>query len=683
MSEPRERFRFGDFELDVAAYDLRRNGRAVRLERQPMDLLIMLVERRGALVSRSEIIGRLWGQDVFVDVETGVHTAIRKVRQALRDSADRPTFVETIPGRGYRFVAPVEVVTATADSVESPPAGLKVEPEAVRSIPNLPNVEADGQEPRASNGVTADSASPPEVRVGSRHIPWLAVLVAATILASLAVWLPHGRGTSEPAKPIRLAVLPFENLTTDPDREYLADGLTEDTIATVGRLDPERLGVIGRTSTMAYKRTTKSLAAIGRELGVDYLVESSLRAEGSRLLVTSKLIRAPDQVQVWSASYSRHSAAMLDVQQELSAAIAEQVRLRLSVGPTRVPERRQTRNAAAYDEYLRGRYFENQRNPRTITRAIDHYKQAIAIDPGYALAWSELAFTYGGGALNSDTNPQEVIPRIREAVANAVREQPNLSEAQFIVGYLNWLFEWDWQAAEAGFRKAAELDPANAAAHRTLGHALSQLGRHREAGPEMRRAREIDPFDPINDSLSSQVAFQSRDFAAAVEHARQAIRVDSAFWIAHMNLGQAYEQLGQTELALEALAEAARLSDGNSKPVALRGYILAKSGRASQAREVLRHLDARSRERYVPPYASALVYAGLGERAAVFDWLNKAYAARDVHLIFLPVDPKWDPYRNDPRFREILSRCGFDRAVVAGRVTTDDHVRASDVAPVH
>jgi TolB-like protein/DNA-binding winged helix-turn-helix (wHTH) protein len=636
MSEPRETFRFGDFELDVAAYALRRNGRPVRLERQPMDVLIMLVERQGVLVSRSDIVDRLWGKDVFVDVETGVHTAIRKIRHALRDPAERPTFVETISGKGYRFVAPVGVVSHPPRAADMPV----------------------GQKPELD-------APAPLAHVGSRHATRSVVASAVMIVVSFVIWTSMRQSTSQPASPIRLAVLPFENLSADPDREYLADGLTEDTIATVGRLDPERLSVIGRTSTMAYKRTRKSLAEIGRELGVDYLVESSLRAEGSKLRVTSKLIRARDQVQVWSAFYTREQLGMLDVQEQLSTAIAEQVRLRLSTGLGRGSERRQTKNAAAYDEYLRGRYFENRRNPQAIARAVEHYRRAIGIDPTYALAWSGLAYTFGGGAMNSDTEPRKVAPHMRDAVAQAVRDQPNLSEAQFVVGYLDWMFDWDWQGAEAGFRKAAALDPTNAAAHRMLGHTLSQSGRHREAEPAMRRARELEPLDPINHALSSQVAFQSRDFSAAIEHARRAILVESTFWIGYMQLGQAYEQTGQTDLALEALADATRFSDGNSKPTSLSGYILGKSGRAAEAREVLRQLDARSRERYVPPYATALIHAGLGERDAMFEWLDKAYSARDVHLIFITVDPKWDPYRNDPRFQAILSRCGFVRSDTA------------------
>jgi len=583
MSNSREKFRFGHFELDVAAYELRRNGRPIRLERQPMDVLIMLVERRGLLVSREDIVDRLWGKDVFVDVETGVHTAIRKIRQALRDSREEPVFVETVTGKGYRFIAAVEAVSAAPD-------------------PGLP--------------------------LSSR---------------------------------VTLAVLPFENFSGDSDREYLADGLAEETIASVGRVDPERVSVIGRTSIMIYKRTTKSLAEIGRELGVDYLLESSLRAEGDMLRVTSKLIRTRDQVQVWSGVYDREPSSMLELQRELSTAIAEQVRFRLSPDRLSGLALRQTQNADAYDAYLRARYFENHRTPESNVRAVQQYKRAIALDPDYALAWSGLAFTYAASAMNGDARPLDVWPRARDAALEAIRANPHLAEAQFVAGYVNWIFDWDWKAAETSFRRAISLDPSNAVAHLELGHALSQTSRHSDAESETRHARELDPLAALSHALSSQVAFQARDYSVAVEHARRAILVDSEFWIGYMQLGQAYEQMGMTELALEALTDAARLSGSNSKPVSLRGYLLARAGRANEAREILRRLETLSRERYVPPYTTAIVHAGLGERDEVFDWLEKAYAARDVHLIFLTVDPKWDPYRADPRFEALLARCGFSQ----------------------
>ena len=635
MSNSRETFRFREFELDVSAYELRRNGRSIRLERQPMDVLIMLVERRGLLVSRDDIVSRLWGKDVFVDVETGVHTAIRKIRQALRDSREEPIFIETITGKGYRFIAAVEAASAPPD-------------------PGLPLTHLKPPPAQESD----EAATPSHVSMAKRA-SFMIGLLAVAIVTGFFTWTRLSRDAS--ASRVTLAVLPFENLSGDADREYLADGLAEETIASVGRVDPERVSVIGRTSIMIYKRTTKSLAEIGRELGVDYLLESSLRAEGDMLRVTSKLIRTRDQVQVWSGVYDREPSSMLELQRELSTAIAEQVRFRLSPDRLSGLALRQTQNADAYDAYLRARYFENHRTPESNVRAVQQYKRAIALDPDYALAWSGLAFTYAASAMNGDARPLDVWPRARDAALEAIRANPHLAEAQFVAGYVLWIFDWDWKAAETSFRRAISLDPSNAVAHLELGHALSQTSRHSDAESETRHARELDPLAALSHALSSQVAFQARDYSVAVEHARRAILVDSEFWIGYMQLGQAYEQMGMTELALEALTDAARLSGSNSKPVSLRGYLLARAGRANEAREILRRLETLSRERYVPPYATAIVHAGLGERDEVFDWLEKAYAARDVHLIFLTVDPKWDPYRADPRFEALLARCGFSQ----------------------
>ena len=626
----RETLRFGEFELNLAAYELLRDGKVVRLERLPMDLLIMLLERRGDLVGRAEIVERLWGKEVFVDVETGVHTAIRKIRQALRDSADAPTFIETVPGRGYRFVAPVEVVGTIGVPDPAPTVPAREEP----------------------------AAAPPS-RGRRRYVAAVAGAVVLTAIVAFALWR---RGVVEPPARVILAVLPFENLGGDLERGYLADGLTEETIASLGQIDPDRVGVVGRRSMMVYRgNAAKSLAEIGREVGADYLLESSLRAEGGRFRITTTLIRARDQVQVWSQSYDREPTSMLGLQRELSTAIAHQIQLRLSPDRLDALARRQTRNVDAYDLYLRGRNYANQRTPATTVKAIEYLVRATTLDPDYALAWAGLSDAHGASPINSDVAPLEAGPRAREAAGQALRSDPELAEAQFATAYVNWMFDWDWPAAEAGLRRAAALDANHAFSHLVLGHLLSQTGRHEPARASMRRGRELDPLNPISHALSSQVEFQARNHAAALEHARRAIALDPEFWIGYIMQGQALHAMDAVGPALDALVQAGRLSGQNSKALSFRGYVLAKAGRAADAREVLTTLQAAARDRYVPPYAIALVHAGLGERDAAFEWLERAYAARDVHLMFLTVDAKWDDYRQDARFAALLARCGFSR----------------------
>jgi TolB-like protein/DNA-binding winged helix-turn-helix (wHTH) protein/Flp pilus assembly protein TadD len=636
------RHRFGAFELDVAAYELRRDGRPVRLERQPMDLLIMLVERRGLLVTRADIIERLWGKDVFVDVETGVHTAVRKIRQALRDAPEQPSFVETVSGKGYRFIAPVEVVEAQPGTSSSP------------ALPA----------PAPAPAATPASVAGDEVRSGRNRLTAARVgmgLLATAAAAGVIVWALAG--VDGPPSEVRLAVLPFENLSGDPDSDYLADGLTEETIASLGQVDPGRVGVVSRTSVMTYKGAGRSVAEIGRELGADYLLESSIRAENGRLRIAAKLIRVEDQVQVWSQLYNRDPTSLLGLQQELSAAIAEQIRFRLSPERAEAVARREPRNAAAYDLYLRGLNFANQRTPATTDQAIDHFRRATQLDPDYALAWSGLAEAYTGSLLNSDFPPLEVTAEALDAAGRAVRADAGLSEAQFVSGYANWILRWNWRAAEAELRQAVDLDPRNVRAHTVLGHALSQMGRHAEALPALRRARELDPLSAQAYAMSSQVAFQARDYPAALDFANQAIALAPEFWIGHIMRGQALVSLEQHQAALDALAVADRFSGGNSKAPGLQGYVLGRVGRRQEARQILDTLEALARKRFVPPYAMALVHAGLGERDLVFEWLDRAFDAHDIHLMYLTVDSKWDPYRNDRRFDALLARCGFAAAM--------------------
>jgi TolB-like protein/Tfp pilus assembly protein PilF len=463
--------------------------------------------------------------------------------------------------------------------------------------------------------------------------------------------------SSQPEQ-VRIAVLPFENIGAGSDREYLADGLTEEVISSLGQIDPEHISVIGRTSVMSYKRTMKTAAEIGKELDATYLVESSLRAEGDRLRITAKLVRVRDQLQIWSASYDSEPQSMLAMQRELSQAIAEQVRLRLSPVRLLALGRRQTQNAEAYNLYLHGRHFWQQLSPPTTRKAIEYFTHATELDPNYALAWSGLADCYTSGPVNGDAPPQIVWPRAREAARRAMSAEPDLAEVQTSLGSLKFWLDWEWPVAEAAYRKAIQLDPNYPLAHRMLGVVLSHMCAHEEAQAAIRRARELDPLYVMHQSLSSQIAFAARNYPAAVQFARQAIVVDPEFWIAQLHLAQVYIELGEDELALAALNHTVKFGV-NSKVIALRGYIFARSGRIEESQDVINTLISISRERYVPPYALAIAYAGLRQYDLTFQWLERCFDARDVHLIFLTIDPKWDLLRGDKRFSDLLRRCGF------------------------
>ena len=570
-------YQFGSFTLRAADKQLLREGQGVPLTPKAFDTLLLLVESQGRLVEKDVFLKRIW-PDSFVEEVVLAH-GISHLRKALGEGRDGKHFIETVPKRGYRFVAQVEVI------------------------------QPEGQEART--GVT-------------------------------------------------LAVLPFENLGGGPDREYLADGLTEEVIASLGQVDPDQLRVIGRTSMMAYKGTTKSLAEIGRELGAGFLVESSIRSEGEKLRITSRLARVSDQVQIWSQSFDSGRGSVLDLQRELSTVIARQVRLRLSPEKVDALERRQTHDAEAYHLYLRGRYFWHQLSAATTRRAVEFYTRATELDPNYALAWAGLADAYATGPINGDAPPLRMIPLAYDAAARAVRAEAELAEVQTSLGFVKFFLDWEWNEAERAFRAAIALDPSYAVAHRTLGILLSHMGRAAEAATAIQQARQLDPLHAGHYALSAQVACNARDYGAAAQFARQATVIDPEFWVGHWQLAQAYERMDELDTALEVLQSAWRFSGGNSKVLGLRGYILARMGRVGEAQEVLVTLQGVT-EKYVPPYASALVYAGLGQGALAMDWLGRALEVNDVHLAFLPVDGKWDPWRGRRGFR----RCWGD-AILAG-----------------
>ena len=462
-------------------------------------------------MSRADIVERLWGKDVFVDVDTGVHTAIRKIRQALGDSISAPAFVETVPSKGYRFVADVEVVSTNDVAI-----GELHGRESIEKVAAAPAPAAGSDTAPASPRWSAHPAPCSDGGGGRRPGDRPGRMDRAQ------------RGRASLTGHARRAALRGTSAAI-AEREYLAAGLTEETSASLAQIDLEHLIVKGRT--LGYRGTAKTAAEIGRELSVDYLLEDTLRAEGSRLRVTATLIRARDQEHVWSRSFDRDPTSLLGLQQELSTSIAEQIRLRLSRDHLREVQQRQTQNADAYDAYLKGRDFHSRRTAATNALATQDTSVRSRSIRTMRLPGPALRVPTPRRTLNGDARPLEVWPRAKNAAAGAVRGNANLGETQLALGHLRWVLDWDWRAAETACRLAIRLDPSNAAAHRSLGHVLSQSGQHTEAESEMRRARELEPLEPVTYALSAQVAFQARQYSAAVEHARRAILIDSQFWI--------------------------------------------------------------------------------------------------------------------------------------------------------
>ena len=608
---------FEDFTIDLDRATLSRGGDEVRLRPRTFDVLVYLVRNAGRLISKQELFEAVWG-DVAVTDDSLVQCLV-EIRRALEGSQE---IVKTVRGRGYLFEA---VVTA-----------------------GLPGAQENAG---AALPVTGPSSAAP-ARPAWR-MPAL-VLLALGLLAC-AVWLLGDRGLQEAT----LAVLPIRHAETTEAAER-AEGLHEDVVAALGQIDPARLRVLSRQSTLRYRGTAKSAAEIGAELGADYLVDGAIRDEENALRLTFTVVRTRDQMQVWSGTFDHDRASLPHLQTELGRAVAQQIRMTLSPERDQALVRRQAKHPDAYEHYLRGRALWARSNRAALFAAIDAFSQATALDPDYALAYAGLADAYSVLPITSDVPPLEVAALARAAASEAVRADPLLAEAHAAFGWQEFWLGWNWPAAEASLRRAVTLDPNYANARRWLGHVLSNAGRHSEALAEMARARELDPSSPLMYSLSSQAAYHARDFVAAERHARQAIVIDRNFWPSHVTLAQALAAQGDLDGALVEAGEAHRLS-GNVKGLARRGYVLGRMGRYAEARKVLREIEQLADASFVPPYEISLVHAGLGDADGLFAALERAYAVRDVNLVFLPVDPKMDPFREDPRFRALIERCGFTR----------------------
>ena len=455
-----------------------------------------------------------------------------------------------------------------------------------------------------------------------------------------------------------IAILPFQNLSSDPEQEYFSDGLTEETIAALGRLAPSRIRVIARTSSMAYRGMRKTAGEIGGELGAGYLVESTVRRDAQHVRITTKLIRVKDQVQVWNTTYELEPSALLRVQQEIGTAIARQVGGELS------PQAEQTvikstRDPDAHDLYLRSRYYWYQRTPESMRKSIEYLEAAIQKDPSYALAHAGLADTYVVQAMITGADPRDFWKKARIATEKALSLDPNLAEAHTAKGMTSFFMTWDWPAAERSFRRAIELNPNYAIAHQFYAHFLSNARRPQEAIAEIQKARDIDPLSPMMHSFAGAIFVVARRYGDALPPLQQSLAIDPDFFPTHSVLGLFYQQTGKPDAAIEEYRKAYRLSGGNILQLAYQGFVLGQIGRRAEAEHIITTMNQIAQSRFVPPFAVALVYTGLGDRDAAFQWLEQAYAVRDIGLVFLPAAPMWDSLRSDKRFQDLLRRCGF------------------------
>ena len=558
--------RTGFFEIDLASGQLHKNGRKLPLQEQPFRVLAILLERPGEVVTRQELQARLWPADTYVGFDEGLNTAIRKLRTAFGDSAGNPRFIETLPRRGYRFIAPV-TETTTANGLPA--------------IANVAGIREDNAIDDSEEAVSLPdySALAPE---GGKW-PWkTAVLMTAFLVLALTVvayvMRKHSSPGSGPAKRSMLAILPFQNLSNDPGQEYFSDGLTEETITDLGQLSPENLGVIARTSAMAYKHTDKTIGQIGRELGVDYILEGSVRREGGKARVSAQLIRVSDQTHLWSENYDRELADMLDVQNDLGRSIAEQVSANLT--PQRQIElsKKHIVNPEAYDLYLKGRFYWNQRTPGAIKESIGYFVQATAKDPNFALAYAGLADAYNISNIVGLYSPSESFPQAREAAMRAIQLDPSLAEAHAALGMEKSHYEFDLPGAEREFLKALEVNPNSPYAHLFYSNCfLLPMGRKAQAIAENRRAVEIDPLSlPINNFLG-MTYMMAGDDDSAYRQFQHTIAMDPSFPLAHEYFSWFLTTTGRYEESIKEKEKGDVLSGASPEQAAAEAIVMEKA----------------------------------------------------------------------------------------------------------
>ena len=480
----------------------------------------------------------------------------------------------------------------------------------------------------------------------------------------LDAWWNEGRPALgiEPLAPVavarpRLAVLPLRNLSGDPSQEYFSEGLTEELIAQLSRIDPARLGVIARSSVTTYLARQRGIDNIERDLGVGYVLDGSVRRGHERVRISVQLIRTRDQSHVWAETYDRDLPDILELQSEVARAVTAEITAKMASPASRSPG---PVDPETYSAYLMGRCFWNKRTLEGLMKAIEHLERAASSTPTYAPALAGLADCHALLAnIEVGLVPAvEAMPKAKAAAERALALDPTLGEAHASLGFAHFWFDWDWPAAEAEFKRAIELRPDYATARQWYAAYLQSLSRMDEATSEIRRALELDPLSNVLRAELAALYYLERDYDRSVELSRQTLDLDPRFWLAYFNLGRSLTQKGEHRAAVAELKQAYELSEGSSGMTMALGHAYAAAGKKGEALKMIDTLTKLARRRYVPAFYTAAIYAGLGDREKVFAYLAKARAERCDYLVHLPKEPAADAYRDDPRFAQIVPRVG-------------------------
>jgi TolB-like protein/DNA-binding winged helix-turn-helix (wHTH) protein/Tfp pilus assembly protein PilF len=618
------KLRFRDYELDPRGFELRRVGHRVRLERKPLELLILLAEKQGELIGREEIIEKIWGKDFFFDAENGINNAVRKIRSALHDDPEQPRFVETSVGKGYRFIAPVERVL-------EPAITFVTEPQPAR------------QGPAGSRWMLAGL---------------LALAVATLIAATLAFNIAgiRTRVFARSVPPIRsIVVLPLENLSGDANQEYFADGMTDALITDLAQVSSLR--VISRTSAMHYKGSHQALPTIARELNVDAVVEGTVMRSGDRVRITAQLLDARRDRHLWARAYDREVSEIMSLQQDVADNIFQEIQAKLTPEENLRASRKRQVDPEAYDDYLRGLYFWHKFTAAGMTRAAEYFEKSVQKDPSYALGYAWLANAYGMLA-EFVGPPSDFMPKSKEATEKAVQLDDNLAEAHDSLANIKYYYDRDWAGADREFQRALQLNPGNALIHGGYARYLDAMGRFEEASRQHEITRELDPLILIGFYIRGDHFLFLRQYDKAIAEFRAALDLDHNFFIAHKGLAKAYKSKGMEKESISEW-EQVDVLEGESDQAEATKIAYARGGYKGVLKAWLKAVEhQRAAGGYIDYSKEASIQAQLGNKDLALQALEKAFAEGE-DMTFLNVEPEWDPIRSDPRFQDILRRVGL------------------------
>jgi TolB-like protein/DNA-binding winged helix-turn-helix (wHTH) protein/Tfp pilus assembly protein PilF len=646
-----EPIRFEEFDLDIERYELRRSGHPLKLERIPMELLILLLESEGKLVRREVINRRLWGENAFQDTEHSVNTAVNKLRYILRDDSRDPRFIQTVVGQGYRFIAKV-----AANPVVAPPLRngtiADVGEASQKVIPNPPSENS----PPPLQPPEAIEQKNPSSRLSSQRLIALilvGVLFAAAAISYLVPILSHApRPAMETDAFHSVAILPFVNLAQNSDQDYIVDGMTDQLITDLASSTPLR--VISRSSMMHYKGTQVPMAEIAQELHVDAVLEGTFLHTGKQVRITANLIDVRRDRHLWAQVYEESGDDLLNMQGPVTGDIIRQVAVAL--GSSLSVAKLRPVNAGARDAYLHGRFQWNKRTLDSLNKSIDYYLDAIKKDPEYAEGYAALGDAYVLLSSYGGVGPSVSLEKAEQAAERALQLGGGLAEAHTVLGAVKTDRDWDWKEAETEYRRALELNPSYPTARHWYSLHLSRLGRLEEAEVEIQRARALDPLSTIISTDAAETAYWARKPHEAMVRVEEVLAHDPYFAEAHQVKGKIYEQEGQYEQALAEFKIALALFGGGANIEALQGHALALAGASEQALEIANQLEARSTHSYVSGVDIAEVYCALRQPAPAIRWLDRAYLNRDKGIDMLRVDPIFDGCRLDKRFQDLISK---------------------------